>query len=273
MTFPGKPRSSLWRPRMKFSIGFESLRPRWRTRQGRRSRSRGQILGVNIPPINSSISARRQRSRGSWQSHATLNRMGLRRERTGPSSVLPGLWYMTRICLCSFGQRHVTRQYMCRTEVLKGYWETRLLRKHSGVKPEIGHLRIFGCLVFIHVPMEKRTKLEPSRENGIFVGYSETSKSYKIFISTQRKKVVSKDVKFKKNLASRKSHELPPMAKDAEQEITKGEQCSEASSSEASSSGNQTSCWEEDLAPSNSIRRPRWFTQTLKGCSVACWDS
>jgi transposase InsO family protein len=29
------------------------------------------------------------------------------------------------------------------------------------VKPKIGHLRIFGCLVYIHVPMEKRKKLEP----------------------------------------------------------------------------------------------------------------
>jgi hypothetical protein len=52
------------------------------------------------------------------------------------------------------------------------------------VKPEISHLRIFGCLVYIHVPVEKRTKLEPSREKGIFVGYNKTSKAYKIFIPT-----------------------------------------------------------------------------------------
>ena len=31
-----------------------------------------------------------------------------------------------------------------------------------GVKPDVGHLRIFGCLVYIHVPKEKRMKLEPS---------------------------------------------------------------------------------------------------------------
>jgi hypothetical protein len=30
----------------------------------------------------------------------------------------------------------------------------------SEVKPEIGHLRIFGCLIYILVPMEKRTKPE-----------------------------------------------------------------------------------------------------------------
>jgi hypothetical protein len=38
------------------------------------------------------------------------------------------------------------------------------------VKPEIGYLRIFGCLVYIHVPVEKRTKLEPSRQTGKICG-------------------------------------------------------------------------------------------------------
>ena len=32
----------------------------------------------------------------------------------------------------------------------------------SGEKPEVSHLKIFGCPVCIHVPKEKRTKLEPS---------------------------------------------------------------------------------------------------------------
>jgi hypothetical protein len=29
----------------------------------------------------------------------------------------------------------------------------------TGVKPEIGHFIIFGCLVYFHVPKEKRSKL------------------------------------------------------------------------------------------------------------------
>jgi hypothetical protein len=51
-----------------------------------------------------------------------------------------------------------------------------------GVKIEIQHLIIFGCLVYIHVPIEKRTKLDPSGLKGIFFGYNEISKAYKIFI-------------------------------------------------------------------------------------------
>ena len=40
-----------------------------------------------------------------------------------------------------------------------------------GKKLEVSHLRIFGCLVYIHIPKEKRTKLYPSGRKGIFVGY------------------------------------------------------------------------------------------------------
>jgi hypothetical protein len=57
----------------------------------------------------------------------------------------------------------------------------------SGKKPNVGHFRIFGCLTFSHVPSEKRTKLEPTTEKGIFVGYNETSKAYHIYILSLRK--------------------------------------------------------------------------------------
>ena len=52
----------------------------------------------------------------------------------------------------------------------------------TGVKPEVGHLRIFCCPVYIHVPKDRRMKLEPSGKKGTFVGYSESSKAYRIYI-------------------------------------------------------------------------------------------
>ena len=51
----------------------------------------------------------------------------------------------------------------------------------SGKKPEVSHLRIFGCPMYIHIPNDKRTKLDPSGKKGIFVGYSESSKAYRIY--------------------------------------------------------------------------------------------
>jgi hypothetical protein len=40
----------------------------------------------------------------------------------------------------------------------------------SGIKPKVGHLRIFGCPVYIHVPKEKRTKMQPSGKKGVLWG-------------------------------------------------------------------------------------------------------
>ena len=56
-------------------------------------------------------------------------------------------------------------------------------------KPEVIHLRILGCLVYIHVLKEKRTKLDPSRKKGIFVGYI-------IYFLGFKKIDISRDVTF-----------------------------------------------------------------------------
>jgi hypothetical protein len=50
--------------------------------------------------------------------------------------------------------------------------------------------------VYIHVPKENRMKLEPLGNKGTFIGYSETSKSYRIYIQRQRQVEISRDVTF-----------------------------------------------------------------------------
>jgi hypothetical protein len=75
------------------------------------------------------------------------------------------------------------------------------------VKPEIRHFRIFGCPVYLHVPKEKRSKVEPSGRKGIFVGYNETSKAYRIYILGQRQIEVSRDDTFEEEVAFHKSRE------------------------------------------------------------------
>jgi hypothetical protein len=62
---------------------------------------------------------------------------------------------------------------------------------YTGSRPEIGHLKVFGCPIYFHILVEKRTKLQPSGQRGILVGYSEDSKAYKVFLPDQRKTVVS----------------------------------------------------------------------------------
>jgi hypothetical protein len=89
----------------------------------------------------------------------------------------------------------------------------------TGRKPDISHLRIFGCVAYCRIPTEKRTKLDSIAEKGILVGYSETSKAYKIYIPTTRKIVLRRDVKFEEERAlqihtkTRTSQKLKPPVK------------------------------------------------------------
>jgi hypothetical protein len=73
------------------------------------------------------------------------------------------------------------------------------------VNPEVRHFRIFGCPVYIYVPKEKRTKLDPSGRKGTFVGYSESSKAYRIYIPGHRQIEVSGDITFEEEVSIRKS--------------------------------------------------------------------
>jgi hypothetical protein len=78
----------------------------------------------------------------------------------------------------------------------------------TGSRLDVEHLRIFVCLIFSRVPSKKRTKIDPTTEKGIIVGYSEVSKAYRIYIPIVRRVVVGRDVKFEEDIAFRMSLEL-----------------------------------------------------------------
>jgi hypothetical protein len=86
----------------------------------------------------------------------------------------------------------------------------------SRVKPNIGHLRIFGCPIYIHVPMKKRMNLEPLGKKCIFLVYNETSKAYEILIPAKRKTIVNKYVNFEEKLTSSRSQESSTVTNDKE---------------------------------------------------------
>jgi hypothetical protein len=53
--------------------------------------------------------------------------------------------------------------------------------KFIGKKPDVSHLRVFGCIAYVHVPGEKKSKLDPKTEKCIFIGYSLKQKGYRCF--------------------------------------------------------------------------------------------
>ena len=71
----------------------------------------------------------------------------------------------------------------------------------TSIKPNLSHLRIFGCLVYVYIPKDKRTKLEPFGKKGILIRYSENSKGYRVYIPGQRTIEISRDVKFEEDVA------------------------------------------------------------------------
>ena len=56
---------------------------------------------------------------------------------------------------------------------------------------------MFGSICYIHVPAERRHKLEVEAYKGIFLGYSTQSIGYRIFnLTSEKNDVVSPVVKF-----------------------------------------------------------------------------
>ena len=49
-------------------------------------------------------------------------------------------------------------------------------------KPNLKHLRVFGCKAFAYIHKSKRGKLDYKAEGGIFIGYDNHAKAYRIYV-------------------------------------------------------------------------------------------
>ncbi len=41
----------------------------------------------------------------------------------------------------------------------------------------LSHLKVFGCIAYVHVPGELRTKLDPKAKKCVFIGYIHLSRN------------------------------------------------------------------------------------------------
>jgi hypothetical protein len=64
----------------------------------------------------------------------------------------------------------------------------------SGRKPNVSHLKVFGCKTFAHVPDEKRTKSESKSMPCVFLGYYEGTKVYRLMSVETKRIIKSRDV-------------------------------------------------------------------------------
>jgi Reverse transcriptase (RNA-dependent DNA polymerase) len=70
----------------------------------------------------------------------------------------------------------------------------------KGYKPKISHFRVFGAKCFVLDESPKVTKFDSKSIEGMFVGYSNSSKAYRIYIPSQRIVIESVHVKFDENV-------------------------------------------------------------------------
>jgi len=71
-----------------------------------------------------------------------------------------------------------------------------------GKPPEYDHLRVFGCNAYVLVPNPFRKKWDAKAEKMTFVGYTETTKNYRLYDSCRKRVIIAKHVKFDETLVS-----------------------------------------------------------------------
>lgn len=67
----------------------------------------------------------------------------------------------------------------------------------EGRRPNVSNLRVFGSKVYVHVPKERRKKLDAKAWKGIFIGYS--NNGYRVWNPETKQESVARDVDFVEN--------------------------------------------------------------------------
>lgn len=69
----------------------------------------------------------------------------------------------------------------------------------NGVKPDLSDLKLFGATVMVHIPYNKRRKLDKKSEKMILVGYGDNVKGYRVYNPRTNSIITSRDVKIFEN--------------------------------------------------------------------------
>jgi hypothetical protein len=84
----------------------------------------------------------------------------------------------------------------CSTRALKG---TTPYEAYYGKKPWVNDLRVFGCVAYVHVPSERRRKLDDAGTPCHFVGYAKDTKGYMFWSPSHQRILISRDTIFDEN--------------------------------------------------------------------------
>ena len=66
----------------------------------------------------------------------------------------------------------------------------------NGYKPDVAHLRVFGCTVYAHIEKDERSKLDPKAKKCILLGYGVQTKGYRLYDIERKRVFYSRNVLF-----------------------------------------------------------------------------
>ena len=70
----------------------------------------------------------------------------------------------------------------------------------SGKEVNLSHLRVFGCISYVHIDSAERSKLDAKSNKCVFVGYGDDEFGYRFWDYENRKIIRSRDVVFNENV-------------------------------------------------------------------------
>lgn len=100
----------------------------------------------------------------------------------------------------------------------------------SGIKPSVSYFRVFGCIGHVHIPEQRRIKLDNRSRKCVLLGVSEESKAYRLYDPISGQIVVSRDVIFEEEEKwdwSADENDSGDVLDWGEQELTGGENIEE----------------------------------------------
>jgi hypothetical protein len=109
------------------------------------------------------------------------------------------------------------------------------LEKLTGEKPDLSHLRTFGCPVSVAIPSQKRKKWDPRSKMGYMVGYEPYSSGYLIWYPGSKRTEKARDVIFHEDAispaipipygdeGSLRSANEPPLNKNSNESVQESE--------------------------------------------------
>lgn len=97
-----------------------------------------------------------------------------------------------------WGEAVNTANYLSNRSVNSAIEHMTPYEKWVGRKPCVHHLHPFGSKAFLLIKGYRGHKFAPKAIPGIFIGYSDISKAFRIYVPSKRKTMVSKDVRIVK---------------------------------------------------------------------------